>query len=477
MSERVSHDNQTPITEPMAANESGDVDFSGLCQRFGIDPTEVRGYCHPGEEILGFGSGGSESLVMFVADSTGVSVVRKVCSESLTSVNWDPDGVGVMAPPSTKGGYQADYLAHLPDEVRPYFPEARNIQHVPEVDSQGKIVGRKLIYDQTVLDGTEVSSFIAEAQPSPAIVAHLHHEIMRLLADKVHPHREVLHTGDSIEASYLEKIEARLELCRDAAPQTFSYLLDSRQIYIDGKLYPNIQELLRFFRDPGIKEMLEPKVHSLVMGDTNTENVMITKPDVLYESMRQSDHPEFTYDDIGLAFLDPRSIGHNSVGRHTRDDRMYDNKPIHNTIGNYDVIHGEHFSLTVDRKGETPSITVVPDPAHPYIRSYKGLQETGYFKYVMNAWGVDSEAFKQDDPNWVLRFAFTMGTHFAAMPPFHFTRDESGLAPESYEAQKRAVAIYCEGIKWLTLARDIVRGSRSELFGVPVGDLQASARQ
>lgn len=477
MLERVSCENQTPTTDAVAAAQLVNDDLSALCERFNITPQEIWGYCTPGEDIVGFGSGGSESLVMFITDTRGNAMVRKICSEELTSVDWDPEGTGVMASPSTKGGYQADYLAHLPDPVKPYFPEARNIRRQPQYDEAGKLIGSRLIYDQTLLAGEEVSSFIAAIQPTPAVVAHLHHEIMRLLADRVHPHRVVLNTEDSIEPSYLTKIEARLALCRDAAPQTFGTLLDAKQISIDGKVYPNIGELLKFFRDHRIKEMLEPKLHSLVMGDTNTENVMITKPDALLDAMQQPGIPEFTYDDIGLAFLDPRSIGHNSVGRDTRDDRMYDNKPIHNTIGQYDVIHGEYFSIAVDPTIPTPAVTITPEDGHPYMTSYQGLAESNYFKYVMDAWGVDDESFKRDDPNWVLRFAFMMGTHFAAMPPFHFTRDESGEVPESHEAQKRAVAIYCEGIKWLTMARDIIQGGRKELFGVPVGELQPSARQ
>ncbi|HLZ15256.1 MAG TPA: hypothetical protein VKQ34_04705, partial [Candidatus Saccharimonadales bacterium] len=108
---------------------------------------------------------------------------------------------------------------------------------------------------------------------------------------------------------------------------------------------------------------------------------------------------------------------------------------------------------------------------------YAGLADSDYFKYVMQGWNVQDPDFIRNDPNWLLRFTFMMGSHFAAMPPFHFTRNEAGQVPEDVQAQKRAVAIYCEGIKWLNRAREMVLGERTELYGVQVGQLAVSARE
>ncbi|HLZ14972.1 MAG TPA: hypothetical protein VKQ34_03185, partial [Candidatus Saccharimonadales bacterium] len=330
----------------MVAVDYDTQDVADLANRHGISVGEIMStYLQPGEQLAGFGNGGSESLVMFLDSPKLGRIVRKVCAEDLSSVGWDPNGTGVMTPPSTKGGLQVDYLMGLPEAVRPYFPLVHNAE-VRETDR-----GRKLVYDQSMLTGVEVSTFVAEAQPTPGVVRQLHFEVMRLLAERVHPHRETLHIGDSIGPSHLDKIEARLELSRAAAPEAFGQLLDADRIVINGREYTNIKGLLTFFRQPHVKEMLEPKHHALVMGDTNTENVMITNLDALLEAMAQPGRPEFTYDDIGLKFLDPRAIGHNSQGRHTIDDRMYDNKPVHNTLGNYDVMHGEHFTVAVSRVG------------------------------------------------------------------------------------------------------------------------------
>jgi hypothetical protein len=99
-----------------------------------------------------------------------------------------------------------------------------------------------------------------------------------------------------------------------------------------------------------------------------------------------------------------------------------------------------------------------------------------YFAYVMEGWGVSSEEFAERDPNWVLRFAFMMGSHFAAMPPFHFRKDAEGLTPEDIQMQKRAIAIYCKGIMWLNKAQDMIEEQEQRLYGFSAGELQVSNR-
>lgn len=449
-------------------------DVQAVAERFSWDVSRVLSYIKPDEKLVGFGDGGSEALVIF-ADSPayGGPFVRKVCGEALASVPWDPDGTGVMSPPSTKGGLQVDYILGLPDTVKTYFPTIHHAQAEDDVLPCGT-PDRKLILDQELITGAQMSSFIATAKPTPQVVAHLHHEVMRLLADRVHTERVTPNHEDTIKESYLDKITERLELSRQAAPEIFSPLITAEGIVIDGKTYPNINELLGFFGDPSVQAMLEPRYHSLVMGDTNTENVMITKPDELMQAMKEPGFPNFTYDDIGLKFIDPRAIGFRTVGRNTVDDYMYDNKPPHNTLGNYDVIHNEHFDLSVVYQGAIPFVEVGHHTNNPYTEPYEGMSQ--YFKYVMEGWRASSETFRQNDPNWLLRFTFMMGTHFAAMPPFHFKREEDGTVSDDIEMQKRAIAIYCEGIKWLSMAREMIIGQRQNLYGIPLPEIQPDNR-
>src|SRR5207248_5958976 len=126
-------------------------------------------------------------------------------------------------------------------------------------------------------------------------------------------------------------------------------------IVVNGVSYLNASALLKRFRgNPGYAEILEPAFHSLVMGDTNTENIKITDtgPLVRAQLLDESGAPQAEVDaalaaitpaSLGIRFLDPRAIGFKSEGKDTRDDPMYDNKPWHNSLGHYDEIHFEQF--------------------------------------------------------------------------------------------------------------------------------------
>lgn len=436
-----------------------------LCDRFGLQPQEVSNHIKDGESIRGVGQGGSESLVLILdSERLGEVVVRKVCGEDLSSVPWDDEGEGVMLPPSAKAHCQVDYLQGLPEPASQFFPEVYSSE---QMTTRCPITGKpkkKLVYDLSYVPGDEVSTFIAENQPTPETVARVHHEILRCLKENIHSQGITERHEDTIEPSYLTKIEHRLDLARQATPRLFSALTNGDSISVNGQTLMNATPLLEFFRQPQVMEMLEPPHHSLVMGDTNTENVKITRPEALRAAMAEGDL-SLTYEDMGLMFIDPRSIGFNSTGRHTRDDYMYDNKPFHNSLGNYDNIHGEHFSLNFANTPNGAKVDIHFDPNSPYSNPYESIEE--HFEEIMGAWINDGE-LETDDPNWLARFAFIMGTHFAAMPPFHFKKSAEGVVAEDPERQKRAVAVYIEGIKWLNRAQQMISGKQQQLFGVQV---------
>jgi hypothetical protein len=126
------------------------------------------------------------------------------------------------------------------------------------------------------------------------------------------------------------------------------------------------QEQRRFRKHTAFLDILEPKFHSLVMGDTNTENIKITNTEPLLRAQRLIEEGTtrekinealdgITAESLGIRFLDPRAIGFKSEGSDTSDDAMYDNKPWHNCLGHYDEIHYEHFKLAVQTGGgQTP---------------------------------------------------------------------------------------------------------------------------
>ncbi|WP_322044533.1 hypothetical protein [Paraburkholderia sp. J67] len=433
-------------------------------------------------------------------------IVRKILSEALTAAHWDQSGQGVMLPPFAKAKKQAEYLQALPESVRRYFPEVfavleREIPIPSHLQNDDKTTHKEVIYEMSFVPGEEVSRFIEKHSPPPAVIARLYEQIHCLLAQHVHSVKRIPAPGNTLNISYFRKIEDRLNLCRRTAPRTFdSNLIDTEQIVINGKSYLNLLAIVNYFRGhPEFNAVLEPRFHSLVMGDTNTENIKIsdTRPLLLAQGLIESSAPEaeinaaladITAASLGIKFLDPRAIGFKSEGSNTRDDAMYDNKPWHNSLGHYDEIHYEYFKLQVwIEEGHAPKVTVSFKEQNPFQKAYRvsDLTEWGrtvdrtgppqgmedYFSKVMTsvfALENPDSPYLQDDPYWLIRFVFVMGTHFAAMPPFHFQTERDGTLNDTWQTQRRPIAIYCEGVKWLNWALDMLEGRRTEFLGVHV---------
>ncbi|MEV6739396.1 ACP S-malonyltransferase [Streptomyces sp. NPDC051104] len=466
----------------------------------------VYAYIDSDESVVSFGKGGSESMTIFVRKEGEEGItVRKILSEALTTARWNPDGDGVMLPPFAKARKQAEFLQSLPASVRGYFPEVYSVleREVPvpsHLRRDGRTVDREVIYEMSYVEGDEVSRFVERHTPPPAVVARLYEQIIRVLSERVHSVGRVPAPGETLDVSYFRKIEDRLDLCRRTAPRTFNeHLLGTERIVVNGISYLNSAALLKRFREtPEFAEVLEPAYHSLVMGDTNTENIKIANSEpllhaqrVIESGARQEDVDAalaaITPASLGIKFLDPRAIGFKSEGKDTRDDAMYDNKPWHNSIGHYDEIHFEWFTLSVDAgEGRTPRVDIAFVDGNPYQRSYRvrdvvatgtavdpeapeGIED--YFAPVMTAaLGLDDpgSAYLRDDPYWLVRFVFMMGQHFTAMPPFHFQQELDGTLMDTYQTQRRPVAIYCEGIKWLNWALQMLEGTRTEFLGLEV---------
>jgi hypothetical protein len=439
------------------------------------EPTE---FIEDGETLLGHGYGGSESLTFFIQCPTHGHVVRKVLSAPLITAAWDRNGNDVMLPPHVKARRQAEWLQNLPPEVAPLFPRVLALR--------GRSSGRldpneapsdEFIYDMTFVPGMEVSRFVREFQPSPSVVALLYAELFALIARRVHRFRLTVPSGATLESSYFAKIEKRLRLSQATAPNTFSEkLLDSDEIMINGRRLRNVPELLRVYRsNPSFQAILEPRFHSLVVGDTNTENIKIgnIQPLLAVGHDVDFDNPPFTAKDLDVRFLDPRAIGFHADGEDTgADDPMYDNKPWHNSLGNYDMIHGEHFDIQCSDGDGLTKLDIRFHDDNPYSRSYSGIGR--YFLPAMaRAWDLRNPTAStwRNDPYWLIRFVFLMGTHFMAMPPFHFSRAEDGSLKDTPWDQKRPLAIYAEGVKWLNLAIDMLEGRVTEFHGVPVPDI------
>lgn len=439
-------------------------------------------YLKPGERIEGYGFGGSESLTLFLRRGRGERFARKILSERLVTPRWRRDGRDVMLPPTRKARNQTEYLLGLPPSVKPYFPQVLDVHEtsVKQSEEAGEVTYNEFIYDMTFIDGIEVGRFIQDYQPAPRTVALLYAEIFRLLREQVHIHCRRQPRLPTLEPSYFTKIEKRLALAAETAPHTFNdLLLRSPEILLNGRRLRNLPALLRVFRTTErYTRILEPRTHSLVVGDTNTENIKIRNIEPLlrdYSDLPPGARP-FTYRDLRLCFLDPRAIGFHEDGVDTgADDPMYDNKPWHNSLGHYDQIHGEHFDLEYRMIDGIPMLHIGFHEQHPYAASYRDVGR--YFAEVMTtSWQLgDGVADEQDDPFWIIRFAFIMGTHFMAMPPFHFSRTTDGEFIDDAQSQRRPLAIYAEGIEWLNLTLEMLEGRQREYLGIPVPSIYTDA--
>ncbi|WP_126453224.1 hypothetical protein [Sulfuriflexus mobilis] len=435
----------------------------------------ISDYLNHGETVVGYGYGGSESMTLFVKKESGAIIVRKVLSEFLLTTKWHRDGTDVMLHPCVKAKRQTRYLMNLPNAVKSLLPEVLDVLERQKVVAEhGNKSYYELSYDMSYIPGIELSKFIREYKPSPKVVAILYAEIFRYLRVTLHGQRRRIPKGPTLEQSYFSKIERRLGLCKETSPITFSdALLEADEIILNGKRLRNVKTLLRCFRgNPAYNRVLEPRFHSLVVGDTNTENIKIGNIEPLLKNHEDASfhNPPFTAEELEVKFLDPRAIGFHEEGIDTGlDDPMYDNKPWHNSLGNYDKIHGEHFDLTFELHEGVPKIDINFHDEHPYVQSYDGIDE--YFADAITAaWDLhnpESDVLK-NDPYWLFRFVFVMGTHFMAMPPYHFGKTKEGELLDSVDHQKRPLAVYAEGIKWLNLALDMLEGKIDNVWGIPV---------
>ena len=427
-------------------------------------------YIAHGEQLLGLGYGGSESLTIFIRNENDETIVRKILNEQYITAKWPRDGSGPMLSPVQKAIRQANYLNNLPESARHLFPRVLSKvlpSRLEEITSNGEYK-----YDMTYIKGIEVSKFIREYQPSPKVVAMLYAEIFRSVKQNIHAFRRTPAPPATIESAYFKKIEKRLDLCKKTSPMLFGdSLIKSDFVILNGKKLLNWHRVIETIKNnKDYSSLLEPKYHNLVIGDTNTENIKIEniQPLLNVNEALPFSFRQFTAEEIGLKFLDPRAIGYHIGDRDTGvDDYMYDNKPWHNSIGNYDDIHGEHFDINYDAENLIPAIEIEFHANSPYRYPYSGIEN--YFGHVMNSvYEYHDKTSKSyiEDPNWLVRFVFVMGTHFMAMPPFHFVRNDDGTYGDNAQCQKRALAIYAEGLRWLNCALDLLEGKRKSFLGI-----------
>jgi hypothetical protein len=422
--------------------------FRQLGARKGIDPRELLRYVAADEELLDWGRAGTESVVLIMRSKVGV-FARKIMANRFSACPWAAAGDGAMAPPARKGRYQVEYLTNLPAAAQEYFPTVLAM-HEPIGMSRragegcGPPQPDELVVDLSFIEGPSISSLVAAAAPPAVAVARLYEETLRLLRDKLHCHRVSPPPPHGSASQHLSKVSGRLALTHRALPRLVgAHLLVAERIRYDGiglRNWPWLARTLRARLHDRVS-LLPPRL-CLTMGDTNTENVKVTNPATFLAAV-ESGNLDFTYDDLGLMFLDPRGIGWGTTGADVVDDYLYDLKIWHNSLGNYDVLANGHYQVRLSHVGTHLDVRIDRGP-NPFDLSYEGIGD--YFSSVI---GRTLGDVTRTDPGWFERFLFVMGTHFLAMLPFHVHRRADGTIPDTVPQQRRVVALYCEGLWWL----------------------------
>lgn len=435
-----------------------------IAEHHGISSKRVAEYLRMNEELVGFGRGGGESLVLYLRSKSGNLFVRKIVSESFATSAWDPNGKNEMSAPFRRALMQAEFIASLPESAARFFPKIYDVRsQARAATSDERLRFRRdfaedTIYDISYLPGTDLSAFIEQVRPPARVTAAIYRELARLVRDNIHTHRRRSRAENTLEQCYFRKIEQRLELAKKSIPTVLNDdFVDAPVILINRQPYLGIRGVLSELRDQAQKHsMLEAPGYCLTMGDMNTQNIKIGNEQVILAA-RASGRDDFSYHDLGIGLVDPRAIGPISQGATTVDDYLYDSKFWHNSLAHYDVWYNGHFDLNLSKSGGLPEISIRLASHHPFRESY---QDVGAFlaEVMEKGFGEGQNSLLDADPHWAVRFVFLMGTHMCAMLPFHLQKTTNGEVVDDWRRQTRAIALYCEGIVWLNRAAAMLRG-------------------
>jgi hypothetical protein len=389
------------------------------------------------EEFGGLASGGSESLVFFVVSPSGVEFVRKASGSGFSFAAWDTSRVGVMSDPYKRAREQVDYIQRLPPETADLFPRLYSVLDI----NLGGALGchQALIADYEKVKGLSISDSVAVGEADAQTLPNLYRDVAQLLAEKVHTVDLALPASPSVEEFHLRKMEERIDLARRSWPAGTSNISPELQwIDINGRRYRSVWNCIDSIRNnPELLTALEPPLMSLVMGDCNTQNIILTQ--VPHRAGRRSH----------IRFIDPRGIGPTSEAGVVVDDPLYDWKYWHNSVGHYDLIYSGQFRLSVITAADkVPHVTIASAVNNAYGHAYNGIEAS--FEEVVSATAGSGQTLENRyGHTWRLRFLFLMGSHFSAMLPWHLRRNTTH---DSVGAT--TLAMYCESVRWLNASLD-----------------------
>lgn len=354
-------------------------------------------------------AGGSESQTQLVVDvGSRRKFVRKEAHQHAALVDWPGDH------PYSKGlvwrlRRQVSFLQSLPPGAIQLFPQVLAVD-----DNRPKSLSVDLEY----IDGPTVSQ-LARSEPArwgPAV------ELAReVLQTRVHCHWRTPAAGWHLfQHWHVSKMTSRFGLARSAV--LAHHLEQRRQIVVNGRQLSPLRVVLDQLSTH--EAMLSPAWLSMVVGDTNTHNILVED-----QNAQQ------------IRFLDPRGVGV-LIDGHVVDDPLYDWKFWHNSLGHYDALFEGRFELTGAADGEV--LLRHSDPLG--VRTWRAAHQL---------FGRDPLVTGDFDPIFLgqhvfQRFLFLMGSHFVAMMPFHLNR-------HNQEGRCAADLMYLEALFWLNLCLNSIR--------------------
>lgn len=287
------------------------------------------------------------------------------------------------------------FLRHLPADLASLYPavilhgDTEELVFMEEEFLPLKTLRQHFFADDVGLDGA--------TRRLETILGAIH-------AKAYAPHKQQA-PQDYLDQIHFQRAWHRLRRTLERAP-VFAKIVDARRLWINGKEYRNVPELLaKFEQSQKARAQVGPAfVSAYIHGDLHFENIMV---DPNGESFR---------------LVDPR--GYDSC------DIYYDlGKVSHSVNGKYDFIHQSLFTLHWSAAAGEVIMQFSYEPS-PVLDLFNSLDR----------WARDYYVALTGDPLAEIRTLFAEAIHFCTMMPFH-------LVGEGRES--KAILLYATGVMLL----------------------------
>lgn len=211
---------------------------------------------------------------------------------------------------------------------------------------------------------------------------------------------------DYLFKKYFNRVLSRMELIKNTPP--YDRILKAKNIIINGKIYPNLKELIdNILAFESEYKFFTPKELVVAQGDLHFQNILIDE-----------------FND-SFILLDPR--GDEWL------DIYYDlGKIWHSCNGLYDLIHTELSKMKIIKQNElVAEFELVLSDDKELIKTYESIKNS-----LINL--LEQKFAKEiNDKNWLLKTHFAEAMHFASLMHFHLKYDG---------VENRSLCLYLQSI-------------------------------